>query len=94
MSMYVLEASSTDPSFGRTFGIFTTLEKAQEYVKDALGLEIKWSKPSSTVTGGVSSGWTKGVDPGFPNKTGILWIHHLPVDPAEFSNDLRYGLMN
>lgn len=94
MSMYTLEATFNDHTYNRTYGIFTTLEKAQAYVKDALGLDINWSKPSGTVTGGVSSGWTKGVNPNSPNKTGILHINHLPVDPAEFSNDLRYGLTN
>lgn len=92
--MYTLDAEFMDKSLNRTFGIFTSIDKAKAYVQDALKAEVKWSDPKSAVTGGISTGWTKGIVPTMPDRTGILRLNHLPVDPAEFSNDLRYGLVN
>jgi hypothetical protein len=92
--MYTLEAEFSDHGYDRKYGIFTTLEKAQAYVKNALNLDVEWSSPSGTVTGSVGCGWVKGANPNTPNKSGRLHIDRLPVDPAEFSNDLRYGLVD
>lgn len=90
--MYTLEAEFSDHTYNRTYGIFTTLEKAKAYVKDALNLDVQWSDPRGTVTGAIGTSWVKGANPNLPNKSGRLRLDRLPVDPVEFSNDLRYGL--
>lgn len=92
--MYTLELQFNDHTFNRTYGIFTTLEKAQSFVKDALGFDVTWSNPKNTVKGTSFSSDLVVPVTTIANRRGSFYIDRLPVDPAEYSTDLRYGLVD
>ena len=92
--MYTLEFHCGDATHSRKYGIFTTLAKAQDFVKNALGAEVDWSDPKRTVKGTSTSNRVAGVLHYDPRRVGFFMIDRFAVDPAEFSNDLRYGLVD
>ena len=92
--MYTLEIHFSDHTYNRKYGIFTTLAKAQDFVKDALGAEVTWTDPKGTVKGTSTSNRISGVLGCVPHRVGFFMIDRFAVDPTEFSQDLRYGLVN
>lgn len=73
--MFLLHTDS--PTAGRIYGVFTTVEKAKDYVKDVLGVDVEWSDPKNTVIGSMRSR---------PRTNNNFHIKPLPVDPTTFEN--------